>query len=141
MADRGWTSTSLEAMATLGESDPPAWKPVRHSLGIGACGVNAWLGRHAGEEVIEEHDELGDDGGQEELYFVSAGRAAFTVAGERVDAPAGTVIAVRDPALTRAAVAEEAGTVVLAIGAVRGSAFSPSAWELRELAGLPGALG
>src|ERR1700712_2499598 len=118
MADRGWTSTSLEAMATLGESDPPAWKPVRHSLGIGAFGVNAWLGGAAGDEVIEEHDELGDDGGQEELYFVSAGRATFTVAGERVDAPAGTIVAVTDPALVRAAVAEEPGTVVLAVGAV-----------------------
>ncbi len=135
MADKGWSSTSLGAIATLGEADAPAWKPVRHTLGIGAFGVNAWVARDAGDELIEEHDELGEDGGQEELYFVSAGHAAFTVGGERVDAPAGTLVAVRDPAIVRAAVAAEPGTVVLVVGGVRGTAFTPSAWERRELAG------
>lgn len=137
MARNGWSTASLDDLATLGDAEPPAWKPVRHSLGLGAFGVNAWLGRNAGDEVIEDHDELGDDGGQEELYFVAAGRAAFTVDGDTVDAPAGTFVALRDPALQRAAVAEEPGTVVLAVGAVRGRAFEPSAWELRALAEAP----
>jgi hypothetical protein len=121
---------------TLDESDPPAWKPVRHSLGIEAFGVNAWLGRSAGDEVIEEHDETGEDGGQEELYFVVGGRATFTIDGERLDAPAGTFVALRDPALVRVAVAEESGTLVLAVGGVRGAAFEPSEWELKGVAGL-----
>jgi hypothetical protein len=138
MAGDGWSTASLDQLATLDEADLPAWKPVRHSLGLEAFGVNAWLGRSAGEEVIEEHDETGEDGGQEELYFVAAGRAAFTVDGDRVDAPAGTFVAVRDPALTRVAVAEEPGTVVLAVGGFRGGAFRPSAWELQRLGELPG---
>jgi hypothetical protein len=39
------------------------------------------------------------------------------------------------------AVATEAGTAVLAIGAARGEAFSPSPWEARSLreVGAPGA--
>jgi hypothetical protein len=119
------------------DDELPAWKPLRHSLGLEAFGVNAWLGRSAGDEVIETHDELGEDGDQEELYFVTSGRAAFTVDGQRVDGPAGTLVAVRDPALVRGAVAEEAGTVVLAVGAVRGAPFELSAWELRRTADLP----
>jgi hypothetical protein len=133
MTANGWSSTTLDALQTLDPSGLPAWKPVRHSLGVEAFGVNAWVARGVGDQVIEEHDEVGDDGGQEELYFVAQGRAAFTLDGEHVDAPAGTFVAVRDPAVTRSAVAEEAGTVVLAVGAVRGKAFEPSAWELRRI--------
>ena len=97
--------------------------------------MNAWLGPDAGGRVIDDHDEL-EDGGQEELYYVAAGRATFTVDGDRVDAPAGTFVALRDPALRRAAVAEEPGTLILAVGGFRGSAFKPSAWELKRLAKL-----
>lgn len=136
MTGTGWSSASLDAIGTL-DDEPPAWKPLRHSLGLGAFGVNAWLGRRAGDEVIETHDELGDDGGQEELYFVASGRAEFTVEGQAVDAPAGTLVAVRDPAIVRGAVAGEPGTLVLAVGATRGAAFEPSAWELRRTADLP----
>jgi hypothetical protein len=45
-------------------------------------------------------------------------------------------VAVTDAALKRAAVAEEEGTLVLAIGAVRGEPFTPSDWEQRALARL-----
>ena len=55
-------------------------------------------------------------GGHEELYFVLSGRATFTVDGERVDAPAGSLVFVKDPAMRRGAVADEAGTKILAIG-------------------------
>jgi hypothetical protein len=136
MAGNGWSTASLDELVTLDSDDLPAWKPVRHSLGLEAFGVNVWLGARSGDEVIEEHDEAGEGNEQEELYFVAAGRATFTVDGDRVDAPAGTFVAVRDPGLTRAAVTEEPGTVVLAVGAARGAAFEPSAWELERLAKL-----
>jgi hypothetical protein len=135
MAADGWTVVSLDDMPTLDTDDLPAWKPVRHSLGIEAFGMNAWLGPEAGVEVIDDHDEL-EDGGQEELYYVVSGRATFTVGGDRVEAPAGTFIALRDPALRRAAVAEEAGTLIIAVGGFRGAGFKPSAWELERLAKL-----
>jgi len=139
MAADGWSVVSLDDMPILDADDLPAWKPVRHSLGIEAFGVNAWLGPDAGGAVIDDHDELehdDDDGGQEELYYVVAGRARFTIDGDRVDAPAGTFVALTDPALERAAVAEEPGTLILAVGGFRGSAFKPSAWELKRLAKL-----
>lgn len=113
------------------------WRPVRHQFGIEAFGVNAWIGHHAGDEVIEEHDELPtpDDGtaGHEELYFVSSGTARFRVGEDEFDAVAGTFVAVRDPAVVRHALAAEDGTTVLAIGAAPGVAFSPSQWELRQV--------
>ena len=135
----GWSHARLENVVTIdGGGGDPDWKPLRHALGLSAFGVNAWLPRGGrGALVIEEHDEA-EDQGQEELYVVLRGRATFTVGGESVDAPAGTCVAVADAALRRAAVAEEDGTVVLAIGAVRGTPFTPSDWEQRELASLEG---
>ena len=137
MAGDGWSVVRLDELPRLEADGLPPMKPVRHALGLEAFGVNAWVGDEAGVEVIEEHDELGEDGDQEELYFVVSGRATFTVDGDRVDAPAGTFVALRDPALRRVAVAEEDGTVVLAVGAVRGRAFEPSGWELRRVTDQP----
>jgi quercetin dioxygenase-like cupin family protein len=108
----------------------PTWTPVRHLLGIEAFGVNAWHGDRAGDLVIEEHDE---EGLHQELYVVLAGRARFVVDGTEHDAPAGTFVAV-EPAQTRTAHAAEDGTVVLALGATPGEAFSPSDWETKAIA-------
>lgn len=104
--------------------------PIRIPLGIAAFGVNAYGSREAGGRVIEEHDELGAGaGGHEELYVVLAGRATFTVAGEALDAPAGTLVFVRDPAARRGALAAEPDTTVLVVGGTVGKAFAPSPWE------------
>jgi hypothetical protein len=108
----------------------PRWAAVRHRLEIGAFGVNAWTAQEAGQELIGEHDELGPRaGGHEELYFVVSGRATFIVAEEEVAAPAGTFVFVGDPATKRKAVADEAETTVLVVGARAGEAFTPSQWE------------
>jgi hypothetical protein len=104
--------------------------PVRTRFGITAFGVNAYSGAEAGGRVIEEHDELGAGAGHhEELYVVLSGRARFVLDGEERDAPAGTFVFVRDPAVRREAFAEEGGTTVLVTGGVRGQAFEPSPWE------------
>jgi len=103
------------------------WSPIRLTLGVQAFGVNAWTGRGAGDEVIPEHDEAPT--GHEELYVVVAGHATFRVAGEEVDAPAGAVVFVRDPAAKRGAVARDADTTVLSVGAKAGEAFTPQPWE------------
>ena len=104
-------------------------RPVRLHFGINSFGINAYSAR-AGERVIEEHDELGHGAGRhEELYFVATGHATFELGGEEVDAPAGTVVFVRDPAVRRGAVAKEADTTVLVVGGVPGRAFEPSPWE------------
>jgi quercetin dioxygenase-like cupin family protein len=103
------------------------WRPVRRRFGIQAFGVNAYTTEKVGACVVEEHTET--TSGHEELYVVVRGRARFTLGDEEMDAPAGTLVFFSDPAVKRGAVAEEEGTVVLAVGAKPGEAFTPSGWE------------
>lgn len=109
-----------------GGTGEPVLHPVRRRLGFDVAGVNVWTAAAAGDTVIERHSEshLGHD----ELYIVLAGCAAFTVGDDELDAPVGTLVAV-PTAATRTAVALEAGTTVLAVGAKAGVPFVPSDWE------------
>ena len=75
---------------------------------------------------MEEHTE--QSLGHEELYVVISGRATFELDGERLDAPAGTFVFLRDPAVKRYAKAAEPETTVLAIGGEPGR-HEVSAWE------------
>ena len=105
------------------------YRLMRRALGIKAFGVNAFTA-DAGGELIEEHDETGPNAGRhEELYVVIAGRARFTLDDATLDAPAGTLVFLPDPATRRYAVAEEPGTTVLAVGGKPGEAYEVSAWE------------
>jgi tetratricopeptide (TPR) repeat protein len=106
------------------------WRPVRRTLGIEAFGMNAYTAADAGDEIVEDHDELGNAaGGHEEVYAVLAGHVTFTVAGEEIDAPAGTLVFLKDPAVRRSAVALEPNSTVLAVGGEPGKAYEVSAWE------------
>ena len=109
------------------------WRPVRDHLQISAFGVNAFLGHAAGDRVVELHDEAGD-AGHEELYVVVRGAARFVIDGEEHDVPAGSVALVA-PGSAREAFATEPDTAVLVVGARAGVAFTPSAWEERQLHG------
>ena len=109
----------------------PYWAPIRFHFDIRAFGANAWRGG-PGDEVIKRHAE--DAGGHEELYIVLRGGATFTVAGDEVDAPAGTLIFIREPQTERVAFATEADTVVLSLGGWAGKAFEPSDWETESFA-------
>jgi hypothetical protein len=104
------------------------WRPVRHHFGITAFGVNAWTARDAGDRIINEHDESEPDS-NEELYVVLRGRAVFELDGDRVVAPAGTLVFAR-PGVKRAAFAEEPETTVIALGGTPGKAYEPDGWEL-----------
>jgi hypothetical protein len=108
------------------------WHAVRAAFGIGSFGVNAYVAASAGDVFTSEHDEL--DTRHEELFFVANGHATFTIAGEAVEAPAGTFVYVRDPAVGRGATAREPGTVLLALGGEPGRAYEISLWE-RESVG------
>ena len=105
-----------------------AWVPIRDHFGGTAYGINAYVAAKEGDEIIGDHNE--EQAGHEELYLVFEGHATFTVAGEDVDAPAGTIVFVRDPSAQRKAVAKETGTTVLAVGGKPGEAFQISAWEV-----------
>ncbi len=122
--------TRLEDIEEITDGREP-WRPVRHHFGITSFGCNAWTGREAGDRLINEHDEEGED---EELYFVHRGRARFEFDGEPVDAPAGTFAFAR-PGVKRTAFAEEPGTTILAVGARPGHVYAPSGWELWAPAG------
>jgi mannose-6-phosphate isomerase-like protein (cupin superfamily) len=124
----GWRSVKLDDVEPIPtEPEGILWRPLRHLLDVGAFGINAFVGPRAGDAVVDEHTE--EMLGHEEVYVVLSGRATFTIDGESLDAPAGTVVFVHDPAVTRHARAEEAQTTVLAVGAPRGGVYEPPAWE------------
>jgi hypothetical protein len=123
----GWTSVRLEEIEPITVAGSLQWRPLRRTLGVRAFGINAYVAAQAGDDVVEEHTEA--TLGHEEVYVVLTGRATFELDGETLDAPAGTVVFLRDPAVKRHARAEEAGTSVLAVGGKPGEAFTPSAWE------------
>jgi hypothetical protein len=122
MGEQGHTTATIAALAL-----PDGWSPIRRTLGIEAFGVNAWTAGEAGAVVIQEHDE---SSGHEELYVVVSGHATFTVDGDELDAPVGTLVFVRDPKAKRGAVATEPGTTVLVVGAKPGEPFHPMPWEV-----------
>jgi hypothetical protein len=120
----------LDSLDSIPVGDGVVWRPVRRRFGIRAFGTNAYTSEGVGTHIIEDHDELGSGAhGHEELYVVVRGRATFTVDGEAVDAPAGTMVFIGDPALKRVAIAEEEGTIVLAVGGEPGQAYEVSPWE------------
>jgi quercetin dioxygenase-like cupin family protein len=125
MTDKGYDVAHIDELEELpinkGEF---VWRPVRRRFGITAFGTNAYTA-NAGQRVVEEHTE---SGGHQELYVVLRGRATFTLDGEEIDAPAGTLVFVQ-PGTKRGAIAAEDGTAVLGVGAKPGEVFEPSPWE------------
>jgi hypothetical protein len=121
--------TSLDDVEPLPGPGTLRWLPVRHELGIGAFGTNAYVAEAAGDDVVEPHTEEGT--GHQELYFVARGSATFTLDGETVPAPAGTYVFLSDPSVRRHAVADEPGTTVLSFGGWSDRPFEVSGWEAR----------
>jgi len=112
------------AVLQLGDE---AFTPVRLRLGIEAFGVTVRRA-DAGEEIVTEHAEEGEDG-NEELYLVLSGAAGFVVDGESVSLVAGGCLAVRAGA-ARSAKATKDGTSLLIVGSTRGRAYRADGWEL-----------
>ena len=108
-----------ETATIAGLARPNGWSPIRRELDVQAFGINAWT---AGAWRTADPRARRSALGHEELYLVTAGRATFTVDGDEIDAPAGTVVFVRDPAAQREAWAAEDGTTVLAVGGRPGEA-------------------
>ena len=104
------------------------YRPIRHQLGVSAFGVTAWTAHAAGDVVVAEHDQ-GDPTADEELFLVQRGHAVFEVDGERVDAPAGTLV-FAPPRTRRSATAQQDGTVVIAVEGTPGRGYAARGWEL-----------
>ena len=127
MADR-WRSVRLDEIEPISVvSDTLMWRPVRRTLDVGAFGINAYVAPNTGDDVVERHDEVAL--GHEEVYVVLTGRATFRLDDEELEAPAGTIVFIRDPSVTRHAWADEPGTQVLAVGGPRNGVYEPSPWE------------
>ena len=131
------TETSFRVLSLpqeAGESeDDRVFIRLRRTLDLGAFGASAAYQAKAGEDVIGEHDELGPGADKhEELYVVVQGGATFTVDGEEINAPHGTVVFVQ-PGAKRKAVATSDETIVLAVGGRRGEAYRvPPGGELSD---------
>ena len=96
---------------------------IRRDLGVQSFNINA-LRAVAGEELLREHDETGYGGDRhEKVWLVLAGHAVFTVDGEEIDAPAGTLVHVPVPEAKRSAVAKEPGTTLLGLGGRPGEPY------------------
>jgi hypothetical protein len=123
VSGEGYWVKRLDELPLVPTDDPDDfdWYPVQHHLGLRAFGVNGF-GGDAGTVLVAEHDER--ESGQEELYVVVTGAARFTLAGDEVDAPAVSFVAVPDTSVRRAAVAAADGTLVLAVGAPSESGFA-----------------
>jgi tetratricopeptide (TPR) repeat protein len=128
------TEESYEAVTIAELEDPRGWSAIRKHFGVQSFGVNAWTVHEADGRIIPEHDEV--PSGHEELYAVIAGHATFRIDDEEVDAPSGTIVFVRDPAVKRGAFAREPETTVLAIGGTPGKPYRPRSWETN--ADIPG---
>ncbi len=120
----------LDEIEELTDGREP-YRPVRHHFGITSFGITAWTARTVGDRIINEHDES-EPGGDEELYLVVSGRAVFELDGERVSAPAGTLV-FAPPGVKRTAFAEEPETTLLVLGGTPGEAYVPDGWELWAL--------
>jgi tetratricopeptide (TPR) repeat protein len=125
MTNPGYSTENLQDLPRF-----EALIPIRHTLGITSFGLNAWRADAAGDQLVPDHAE--EDTQHEEVYLVLSGHATFTVAADVIDAPAGTIVCVKDPLLQRTATADEAGTTVLAIGGRPGHVYTPVGWELNH---------
>ena len=123
-----WSVTHLSELETIPVGGRGLeWHPIRSRLGIEAFGINAYTAAEVGGEVVEEHTE--ESLGHEEVYFVVAGRATFTLDGEEVELDAGTLVHIADPEVKRVAISREPETTVLALGGKPGEPYTVSAWE------------
>jgi mannose-6-phosphate isomerase-like protein (cupin superfamily) len=131
----GWWVRRLDEVPTVPKEEPhdPDWHPLQHHFGLTTVGLNVYRAQEPGHVLVESHDETSS--GHEELYYVTEGRAWFVLDGEEREVDAGTIVAVRDPAVRREASALEPGTTLLAIGGKPDPEFR-SSWQAHHFEGV-----
>ena len=120
----GFTSKRIDDLRSI---DHGAVKLAGDELGVRAFGLQV-LDLPAGFADYPEHDHAQD--GQEEVYVVLAGSAAFGVAGQEFEAEAGTLVRVA-PESRRTLVPGPHGVRILAIGCPPGGGYErPEAFRV-----------
>ena len=124
MSDGLGGRSSFDELDSIPVAEGVVWHPVRRRLGIRAFGINAYTAEDVGGHVVEEHDETTAAAPAATRSCTSSSAAArpSRSTARRVDAPAGTLVFIRDPTVRRVAIAEEEGTLVLAVGGEPGTA-------------------
>lgn len=115
MSATTFNTLSLEDAFAAGEGDRRSVR-IRRELGVKSFSINATRAVD-GDELLREHDEVSYYAdGHEKVWLVLAGHAVFTVDGEEIDAPTGTIVHVPVAEAKRSAVAKEPGTTLLGLG-------------------------
>jgi mannose-6-phosphate isomerase-like protein (cupin superfamily) len=128
----GWKAVRIDELDAIPwPGARTTWRPLRHAIDARIVGMGAYTAEEAGQDVVEPHRESDAGMAHHEVYVVLRGRATFTLDGEELDAPAGTVVRV-DPEVHRHAVAAEPRTAVVALGGE--PTFEPSSSEWIERA-------
>jgi quercetin dioxygenase-like cupin family protein len=125
--------TTIDALPSI-DDEGVDWRPIQHYFQLTAFGINVYRATEPGAQVIGDHDEVPGD--HEEVYVVLEGSVRFTVDDESFTLGPGALVAIPDPAVRRAAVAETAGASVLAVGNRRAERFE-STWQQDHFAGVP----
>jgi hypothetical protein len=130
-----WTVKEIAAIPTVSDGGPedPVWYPLQHALGIDTFGANLFVATHGDQTLVEAHDER--DSGQQELYVVLEGEAAFHLDGDEARLGRGSALAVTDPFVRRSATALGEGTALLIIGA--GPDRFESTWDPSHFGDIP----
>ena len=130
-----WTVNKIDAIPAVSDGAPKdaTWYPLQHALGIDSFGANLFVAEHAGQALVEAHDE--QESGQQELYLVLEGEAGFELDGEHARLERGSALAVTDPSVRRSATALRGGTSLLVIGA--GAGAFRSTWNPGHFSDIP----
>ncbi len=121
---QGWKMADVHDVPPMEDSFTKGWHSIRWYFGIKGFGVNA-ITRQKGEWLTKDHDEVSTD--HQELFIILEGKAKFTLDGEKVMAPAGTII-FAEPKVKRAADALQTPTTMLIIGAPTNKKYTPQSW-------------
>lgn len=120
----GWKLEHLNDVPPKKSTYQKGWKSVRWHLDIQSFGVNAST-RNKNEVLTPIHDELDDN--QDELFIVMEGLVEYDLDGQKIKAPAGTLLSVK-PKVRRGATALADNTTILIVGAPIGKTYQPPEW-------------
>jgi uncharacterized cupin superfamily protein len=119
-----WKIENIDNVPPMKDTFSKGWKSIRWHMGIESFGVNG-VTKPKGEWLTPIHDER--DGNQDELFVVMEGLAEFDLDGQRLNAPAGTLVSVK-PEVKRGVISAKTPTTLLIIGAPVGKIYQPPDW-------------